>query len=49
VPILFRHGGDPAHKISEVVRQIDVVPIFKTLPREVAVVAEGDLFHQVQP
>src|SRR6185503_2373948 len=47
--VLMRHRRHPADQVSKVVGEIDVVPFLVPLPREIAVAAVGDLFHQIQP
>ena len=47
--VAMRHRRDPADQIAQVVREIDVVALLVPLPREVAVAAEGDLLHEIQP
>ena len=38
-----------ADEIAQIVREVDVVAILEALPGEIAVAAERDLFHEVQP
>ena len=47
--VTVRHRRHAADEIAEVVREIDVVALVVPLPREVAVAAERDLLHQIQP
>jgi hypothetical protein len=49
LPVPVRHRGDAADEIAEVVRQVGVVPLVVSLPREVAVTAKRDFLRQVQP
>ena len=47
--IARRHRRDAADQVAEVVREVDVVALVVALPREVAVAAERDLLHEIQP
>ena len=47
--IFLYHHGDATHQIAEVVREVGVVAFLETLPGKVAVLPEGDLFHEIEP